>query len=175
MLLRELNDAKITFFMAPLPVQQISADLFLHSICAAVGPQICNVLPAMHLLTGCDSVSSLLGIGKKTVFNVVTQKGVHHFMVLTTFGTSNKEVALSAARACTEMLYDPRGTEKNAHSNLNRLRLKLVNKKDRLLAKLPSCEASFEELARRAQWQTKVWVSSHVTKPSLSIFPIAAV
>ena len=28
-------------------------------------------------------------------------------------------------------------------------------------------EASFEELARRAQWQTKVWMSSQVTKPNI--------
>ena len=88
-------------------------------------------------------------------------------MTLTTLGTSNKEAALSAARAFTALLYDPRGTEKNAHSNLNRLRLKLVNKKDRSLAKLPSCETSFEELARRAQWQTKVWMSSNLTKPNI--------
>ena len=124
-------------------------------------------IPAMHSLTGCDSVSSLFAIGKKTVFNVVMQKGVNHFMALTTVGTSNKEAALSAARAFTAMLYDPKDTEKNAHSNLNRLRLKLVNKKDRSLAKLPPCEASFEEHARRAQWQSKVWMSSHVVKPNI--------
>ena len=41
----------------------------VHSMCAAVGPQFCTVRPAMHSLTGCDSDSSLLGIGKKTVFN----------------------------------------------------------------------------------------------------------
>ena len=51
----------------------------VHSICAAVGPQFCNVLPAVHSLTGCDSVSFLFGIVKKTVFNVVMQKGVDHF------------------------------------------------------------------------------------------------
>ena len=47
----------------------------VHSICAAVGPQFCNVFPAVHSRTGCDSVSSLFGIGEKTVFNVVMQKG----------------------------------------------------------------------------------------------------
>ena len=88
-------------------------------------------------------------------------------MVLTSLEASNKEAALSAARASTAMSYDPRDTEKNAHSSLNGLQLKLVNKKDRSLAKLPPCEASFEEHARRAQWQTKVWMSSHVTKPNI--------
>ena len=45
----------------------------VHSICAAVGPQFCNVRPAIHSLTGSDSASSLFGIRKKIVFNVVTQ------------------------------------------------------------------------------------------------------
>ena len=136
---------------------------FVPAICAAVGPQFCNVLPVMHSLTGCDSVSSLFGIGNKTVFNVVMQKLVDHFMALTTLGTSNKEAALSAARPSTAMLYDPRGREKNAHSNLNRLRLKLANKKGRSMAKRPSCEASFEEHANEGTRvvtcdQAKHWV-----------------
>ena len=105
-----------------------------------VGTHFCNVGPAMHSLTRCDSDFSLFGIGKKTVFNVVMQKGVGRPF---------------------------HGSEKNAHSNLSRLRLKLVNKKNRSLAKLPPCEASFGELARRVQWQTKVWMSSHVMKPNI--------
>ena len=51
----------------------------VHSICAAVGPQFCNMFSAVHSLTRCDSVSSLFGIGKKIVFSVVIQKGVDHF------------------------------------------------------------------------------------------------
>ena len=82
----------------------------------AVGTHFCNVGPAMHSLTGYDSDSSLFGIGTIIVFNVVMQKGVGSPF---------------------------HGSEKNAHSNLNRLRLKLVNKKNRSLAKLPLCEASF--------------------------------
>ena len=117
----------------------------VHSICAAVGPQFCNVFPAMHSRTGCDSVFALFGIGEKTVFNVVMQKGVDYFfLALTTLGTSNKEAALSAARAFTAMLYDPRGTEKNVHTNLNRLRLKLVIKKE-VVGETSPCEASFEK------------------------------
>ena len=49
--------------------------VYVHSICAPLGPQFCNVLPAMHSRTGCDSVLFLFGIGKKTVVNVVVQKG----------------------------------------------------------------------------------------------------
>ena len=47
----------------------------------AEGTHFCNVGSAMHSLTGYDSDFSLFGIGKKTVFNVVMQKGyLDHFM-----------------------------------------------------------------------------------------------
>ena len=34
-----------------------------------LGPQHCDVLPFFHAFTGCDLVSSMLGIGKKTAWN----------------------------------------------------------------------------------------------------------
>ena len=34
-----------------------------------IGPQHCEVLPFFQAFTGCDLVSSMLGIGKKTVWN----------------------------------------------------------------------------------------------------------
>ena len=34
-----------------------------------LGPQHCEVLPFFHAFTGCDLVSSMLGIGKKTAWN----------------------------------------------------------------------------------------------------------
>ena len=38
----------------------------VHSMCVAVGTQFCNVDPAMHSLTGCDSDSSFfLELGRK--------------------------------------------------------------------------------------------------------------
>ena len=61
----------------------------------AAGTHFCNLGPAMHSLTGYDSDSSLFGIGKKPVFNVVMQKGIGRPF---------------------------HGSEKNAYSNLNRLR-----------------------------------------------------
>ena len=34
-----------------------------------LGPQHCEVLPFFHAFTGCDLVSPMLGIGKKTAWN----------------------------------------------------------------------------------------------------------
>jgi hypothetical protein len=39
----------------------------VHDITLAIGPLVCNILPAVHALVGCDSTSSFVGLGKKTV------------------------------------------------------------------------------------------------------------
>ena len=41
----------------------------VHSICSILNPVLCNILPAAHAITRCDSASSLFGIGKRTVFS----------------------------------------------------------------------------------------------------------
>jgi hypothetical protein len=39
----------------------------------AIGPLVCNILSAVHALTGCDTTSSFFGIGKKTVYKTLIQ------------------------------------------------------------------------------------------------------
>ena len=50
----------------------------IHDIVSAIGPDICKVLPALHALTGCDSTSTLRGIGKKTSFRKLLRAKNHH-------------------------------------------------------------------------------------------------
>ena len=69
----------------------------VHSICAALGSQFCNILPAMQALTGCDSVSSLFSIGKKTVFGVVKKKGADRFKDLCNLGECDTGCDVSSA------------------------------------------------------------------------------
>jgi hypothetical protein len=45
----------------------------VHDITLAIGPLVCNILPAAHALTGCDTTSSFFGIGKKTVYKTSIQ------------------------------------------------------------------------------------------------------
>ena len=37
----------------------------VHKAVEKVGQDVCNLLPVMHALTGCDSTGNLSGIGKK--------------------------------------------------------------------------------------------------------------
>ena len=53
------------------------------------------------------------------------------------------------------------------HCNLNSLRYKMASTKDTSLARIPPCEDSFKQHVLRSQWQCKIWLSSHITKPDI--------
>ena len=44
-------------------------DIPIHHISEMLGLQRCQALPFFHAFTGCDIVSSMMGIGKKTAWN----------------------------------------------------------------------------------------------------------
>jgi hypothetical protein len=46
----------------------------VHDICNSIDPVICKILPAVHAVTGCDTTSSMFGIGKRTVFKVLKDR-----------------------------------------------------------------------------------------------------
>lgn len=49
----------------------------VHHISQVLGPTFCEGLVAFHALTGCDSNSSLAGIGKKKAWEVIERSVVH--------------------------------------------------------------------------------------------------
>jgi len=48
-----------------------------HMIANKLGPSMCKALPAFHALTGCDSTSSLAGIGKTKSWKTITKSTTH--------------------------------------------------------------------------------------------------
>jgi hypothetical protein len=137
----------------------------VHEICNACSPLILQILPAVHAITGCDSVSSFFKIGKKSVMKVIEDKGAEFFKDLANF--SKGDLDLVAARQLVSALYDPKGKKSKVHSSLNSMRVQMASKKDVALAQLPPAEASFQQHVLRASWQTKVWLASHVANPEL--------
>lgn len=136
----------------------------VHEICKAFPPLFSTILPAVHAITGCDSVSSFFKIGKKSVLKVIEDKGTDAFRSLALFGQDD-EHDLQSARELVATLYDPKRKHATSHTNLNKLRVELTSTKDVALAQLPPCEASFEQHVKRASWQTQVWLASDVGLP----------
>ena len=43
----------------------------IHELCSSLSEITCRVLPAAHALSGCDTISSFFGIGKKSVYKIL--------------------------------------------------------------------------------------------------------
>ena len=59
----------------------------IHLIAQNLGTTLCASLPAYHALTGCDTTSSLSGIGKKKSWEIL-KKSSDHQESLSEFGTN---------------------------------------------------------------------------------------
>ena len=77
----------------------------VHSICSILNPDLCNILPAAHAITRCDSTSSLFGIGKRTVFKVL-KDSPENFRDLSTLADCDTDKYVDAASKLVCRLYD---------------------------------------------------------------------
>ena len=139
----------------------------VHEICKAMDPALPAILPAVHALTGCDSVSSLFGIGKKSMMKTLMQHGPAEFEDLTTFSARNVESAVLAGRKFIAVLYDPKKVHVDSHQDLNALRVKFSTSREKSLLKLPPSEPAFIQHVKRAAWQARVWMNSHLAQPDV--------
>ena len=72
---------------------RIHIDLFLHMNMR----KFCKILPSVHSLTGCNSTSSFLGIGKKSVSKLLKTKGSERFEKLALMDGQYKDEVQTAA------------------------------------------------------------------------------
>jgi hypothetical protein len=45
----------------------------VHELCKSLNSVVCNILPAAHAITGCDTTSSFFGIGKKSMLKAMKE------------------------------------------------------------------------------------------------------
>jgi hypothetical protein len=114
----------------------------VHDICNSIDPVICKILPAVHAVTGCDTTSSMFGIGKRTDFKVLKDRP-SDFIDLSSLADCDIYQSVYAARKLVPRQYDQKEKLKAGHVDLNKLRVRLATLKDACLAKLPPCEATF--------------------------------
>ena len=138
----------------------------VHELCSSLTNITREILPAAHALTGCDTTSSLFGIGKKSVFKLLKSSSAE-LVGLSQLGNSDIDTSICVARKLVSKLYDPKGKYKSSHHDLNKLRVRLATSKDCSLVRLPPSEASFKQHVLRASIQTKIWMTSHQAKPPI--------
>ena len=141
----------------------------IHDICSKLGPVTCHILPAVHALTGCDTVSSLHFIGKQKTMKIVSESNGEDFKDLADLGSDFEEDSLNASRRFIIDLYDPKCKHRVPPLlNLNDLRVRLAKRNEQSLSRLPPCEDSLRQHVRRASWQTKIWMRADQTHCSPS-------
>jgi len=125
----------------------------VHTAVNQVGTEVCQLLPAMHALTGCDSTSSLHGIGKKSALSVMRK---HHetFELLSELGANCSIISDEIVRLCLTFIGHLYGEHT---SDLNRLRYHLFTKKCLDSSKLPPTEDSARHHIQRANYQCFIW------------------
>ena len=139
----------------------------VHSICSILNPVfVCNILPAAHAITRCDSTSSLFGIGKRTFFKVL-KDSPENFRDLSTLADCDTDTSIDAASKLVYLLYDQKGKLKEDHVDLNKLSVRLATLRDSCLAKLPPCEATFTQHVLRSSLQINIWMTAYVAKPPM--------
>ena len=111
-----------------------------------MSPTFCKILSSVHSLTGCDSTSSFLGIGRNSVSKLLKTKGSERFEKLALMVGQYKDEVQTAARELVALLYDPSNKERKYHFCLNKLRSKLALRKWNTIGKPPPCEDSFDRM-----------------------------
>ena len=123
----------------------------IHEVVNGMDPRNCAVLPVFHAFTGCDTVSSFGGRGKKTawkiwqVFPEVTEAFEH--LLLMENGISDS--VTSVLERYVVLLYDRTSDQ----SSVNEARKQLFTQKSRSLENLPPTQAALVQHIKRASYQ----------------------
>jgi hypothetical protein len=138
----------------------------VHELCKSLSSVVCEILPAAHILTGCDTTSSFFGIGKKSMLKALKETP-NQFSDLSRIECSDIDDSVDLSRKLISRLYDPKGKSKRCHIDLNKLRVELATVKDSTLVRLPPSEDTFKQHVLRSSYQTKIWLNAHIPKPAV--------
>ena len=143
-------------------------DIPIYTLSAQLGPSRCIALPLFHAVTGCDTVSHLLGCGKKTAWSAWHSiPGLTDTLVSLTsdphslspqsqhMETLEKFVVVMYSKGCGVV-------------RLNKARLRLFTSGKKTLEALPPTQAALYQHVRRAVLQTIIWsqaTSVHMNIP----------
>ena len=119
-----------------------------HDIAASLGEAKARALPMFHAFTGCDTVSSFAGRGKKTAFEVWNsfQEITTVFAALSTRPTTFSEEFMKVIESYVVLLYDRTCTE----SSVDSARKHIFAAKARSIDAIPPTQAALLQHTKRA-------------------------
>ena len=123
-------------------------------LCEKLGPRVCRVLPGLHALTGCDTVSSFSGKSKKRAFEIVRDSQVTSVCVQV-LGESLplSEQSITKLEEVVCRVYND-----NQCKLVNDLRYKIFCKGKNVQShQLPPTSAALRYHLKRANYQAFLW------------------
>lgn len=136
--------------------------LAAHEIAAGLRPEKARVLPVFHALTGCGTVSSFAGNGKKTAWAVFPEL-THALLKLSSAPDDIPQEVMTTIERFVILFYDRTST----CTEIDQARRKLFVKRHNALS-IPPTKAALEEHVKRALYQgCHVWGQMLVSTPEL--------
>ena len=136
------------------------------SIGNVLGRNVCQELPGMHAITGCDTVSSFAGKGKLSAFKLVKKNvSFQELIVRLGFSWEFSDADFTKLQMFTCSLYGAKKSE----SYVNTHRYQLFCSKQASIEghKLPPCADCLYKHCQRACYQTAVWKRALDAKPEI--------
>ena len=126
-------------------------------LCEKLGHRVCQVLPSLHALTGCDTVSSFVGKGKKKALELVKDDQIARETVQIlgeTIPLGEHDIIRLEKVVCK--LYNEHQCDR-----VDELRYKMFCKGKNVHShQLPPTRASLENHLKRANYQAYIWKSA---------------
>lgn len=127
----------------------------VHAVSEKLGEKLCKSLPAFHALTGCDTTSSLTGVGKKKAWEALCRSEAQQES-LALVGQSavlDDETTMK----CEEFICTLYPAVKKKTKSVDELRYIMFCQKRHKSELLPPTSDSLQQHARRANYQTYIW------------------
>ena len=137
----------------------------VHEVAAAMDPKVCATLHVFHAFTGCDTISSFGGRGKKTAWNTwkVFPEVTAAFEDLLLMQGHIRSSTISALERFVILMYD----RTSDIVEINEARKQLFTQKSRSLENLPPTLAALEQHIKRASHQSNCWNLALIPDPDL--------
>lgn len=124
----------------------------VHEIYSALGPEKSLALPMFHSITGCDTVSSFAGRGKRTawgIWNLYPEVTETFRALMEQPSISQVDDAMDTLERFTVLIYDKTSTK----SHVDDARLELFARKGRDVSNIPPTKGALLQHVRRAVYQ----------------------
>ena len=137
-----------------------------HGIAQQLDEQLSKGILFLHAFSGCDTVSSFCGIGKKTAWNVLQsmKQVLPVFQHLSSAPSSVTEEQMNEIERYVVVMY------KNTSqlSKVNEARKQLFSSGNRKIEKIPPTKAALQQHVRRAAYQAgHIWGQALIPNPTL--------